>query len=260
MVAPRKVPVARTTAGASMHVPSASSTPATAFARQAKSDGLALDQLDAGRRDQLGDRLPIKPPIGLHARTAHRTALAGIEHPAMDCGPIGGPGHDAAHRVDFADQMALAHPADRRIARHLAKIVRAKGQQRHARAAARRGTSRLASGMTATNDQYVEHRPPIQARARRVQRSMFHVKRAGYLPRQNRPNSASSRSSTPARPEIRSIASRAIRSSSAIKTGSDSAARTSQRRLALRPANHAAADRSANSSPLGSKFLACSIS
>ena len=54
--------------------------------------------------------------------------------------------------------MALADPADRRVARHLANVLRAEARQAHARATTRRGRSRFAAGMTATNDQNVVHR------------------------------------------------------------------------------------------------------
>jgi hypothetical protein len=71
--------------------------------------------------------------------------------------PVGSSSHDAAHRIDLADQMPLAHAADRWIARHLAKVVGAKAEQRDARATTGSRTSRLAPGMTSANNQYVEH-------------------------------------------------------------------------------------------------------
>jgi len=83
----------------------------------------------------------------------------------MNRGAIRGAGHDPAHRVDFTHEMPLADAADRWIARHLAEIVGAERQQRDARTAAGSRTSRLAPSMTPTNDNYVEHRPPIQATA-----------------------------------------------------------------------------------------------
>jgi hypothetical protein len=77
--------------------------------------------------DELCHRPPIKPTVGLDTGPAHRTALAGIEHAAVDRRAIGGPRHDPAHRVDLTDKMTLADPADRRVTRHLAEIVEAKG-------------------------------------------------------------------------------------------------------------------------------------
>jgi hypothetical protein len=80
----------------------------------------------------------------------------------MDRGLISGTGHNPAHRIDFADKMPLADPANRRITRHLAKIVGAESQERHARATTRRCASCLAPGVAAANDNYIKHGPPIQ--------------------------------------------------------------------------------------------------
>ena len=90
--------------------------------------------------------------------------------------------------------MTLADAADRRVARHLAGILGAEGEQADARAAASRGGRGLAAGMAGADHQNVVH-------ARALSGSVFHVEQhAGYLPRQKRPNSASRTSSTPARP------------------------------------------------------------
>ena len=77
---------------------------------------------------------------------------------------VGSAGHDAAHGIHFTDKMPLANAADGRVAAHLAEVVGPKGHQGDARATPRRGTSRFASGVTTTNDQYIEHPPPIQGR------------------------------------------------------------------------------------------------
>jgi hypothetical protein len=53
--------------------------------------------------------------------------------------------------------MALADPANRRIARHLACIFRTKSEQADARAAASRGSRSLASGMAGADHQNVVH-------------------------------------------------------------------------------------------------------
>ena len=50
----------------------------------------------------------------------HGRALGSIEQPELDAGCVGDPAHQAVERVDLADQMALAEPADGRVARHLA--------------------------------------------------------------------------------------------------------------------------------------------
>ena len=64
--------------------------------------------------------------------------------------------HDAVQRIDLADQMALAQPADRRIARHRADRGEALGDQRRVRAHARGRRRGLAAGMAATHYDHVE--------------------------------------------------------------------------------------------------------
>ena len=79
-----------------------------------------LEQREVGMVFEAGaDRLLVEQPVGLRARRAHRRALAGIQYAELDAGLVGGERHRAAQRVDFLDEVALADPADRRIARHL---------------------------------------------------------------------------------------------------------------------------------------------
>ena len=49
----------------------------------------------------------------------HGRALAAVEHSELDSGSVNGQSHRAAQRVDFADDLPLAHAADGRIATHL---------------------------------------------------------------------------------------------------------------------------------------------
>ncbi len=63
-------------------------------------------------------RLRVKLAVGLRARTAHRRTLAAVQDPELDAALVGRAAHQAVQRVDFADQMALPEPADRRIAGH----------------------------------------------------------------------------------------------------------------------------------------------
>ena len=78
----------------------------------------------------------------------------------MDRGAVGGARHQPVEHVELAHQMTLADAADRRIARHLAEILGAEGQQADARAAARRGGRRFAPGVAGADDQYVVHARP----------------------------------------------------------------------------------------------------
>ena len=79
----------------------------------------------------------------------------------MDCGTIGGTGHQTIEHIEFADQMTLAHPTDGGIAAHLADILDAERDQSHPSATARRCRSRFRAGMSTTNDENVVHCAPL---------------------------------------------------------------------------------------------------
>ena len=69
---------------------------------------------------------------------------------------VRGAGDQAVEGVDLADQMALAEPAHRRVARHRADLVAAEADQRDRRAHPRRRRRRLGPGMAAADDDDVE--------------------------------------------------------------------------------------------------------
>ena len=98
----------------------------------------------------------IELAVGLGARPAHRRTLAAIEHAELDAGGIGDPAHQAVQRIDLADQMALAEPADRRIAGHRADGREAMRHQRGPGAHARGSRRGFAAGMAAADDDDVE--------------------------------------------------------------------------------------------------------
>ena len=106
-----------------------------------------------------GDRclhgLAIKLAIGLGAGALHRGSFAPVQHAELDAGGVGHPAHQAVERVDLADQMALAKPANGRIAGHFADRGEAMGNQRRARAMRRRSGSSLAAGMAAADHDHV---------------------------------------------------------------------------------------------------------
>ena len=58
--------------------------------------------------------------VGLGARALHGRALGAVEQPELDAGRVGHPAHQAVERIDLAHQVALAEPADGRVAGHLA--------------------------------------------------------------------------------------------------------------------------------------------
>ena len=58
--------------------------------------------------------------VGLGARALHGRPLGAVEQAELDAGRVGHPAHQAVQRVDLAHQVALAEPADGRVAGHLA--------------------------------------------------------------------------------------------------------------------------------------------
>ncbi len=121
---------------------------------------VALEILDgAGAKGKIGrgtkkilHRAAIELSIGLGARAAHRRTLAAVEQLEMDPRRVGDAAHQPVERVDLADEMALADPADRGIAGHLSDFREVLGDEQGARAAAGSGGGRFAAGMTAADD------------------------------------------------------------------------------------------------------------
>ena len=91
-----------------------------------------------GLADRALHRRGVELAVGLRARPAHRRALAAVEHAKLDAAAVGDAAHQPVERVDLAHQMALAEPADRRIAGHRADGREAvRDQRRRARPCAR---------------------------------------------------------------------------------------------------------------------------
>ena len=116
-----------------------------------------LDHLEVGRRpDRRLHGGPVELAVGLGARALHRRPLGAVEQAELDAGRIGHPPHQPVQRIDLAHQMALAEPADGRVARHLADGGEPVRDERRARAHARRRSRRLAAGMAAADHDDVE--------------------------------------------------------------------------------------------------------
>ena len=91
-------------------------------------DAPVLDQHPAGASEHPGDvRLrgervahpcAVSMLVRLRARRPHRRAAAAVEQLELNAGRVDRQAHQAAERVDLADEVALRRPADRRIARH----------------------------------------------------------------------------------------------------------------------------------------------
>ena len=89
----------------------------------------------------------------------------------MDRGGIGGPRDHAVKGIDLAHEMALAQPANRRIAAHRANRRGIEGDKRDARAHPRGGCRRLDTGMPAAdhnNVEWVHGAKPIPSARNRV--------------------------------------------------------------------------------------------
>ena len=105
--------------------------------------------------DDLADRHPVEIAVGLAAGGAHGRALGGVEGAPLDAGAVGGMRHRAAQGIDLLDQMALADPADGRVAAHRADGLDVVGQQQGARTAACGRQRGLGAGVAAADDDHV---------------------------------------------------------------------------------------------------------
>ena len=125
----RKVPVVTTSAAQASVRPSASSTAAdravgddeVGSPRPRSTVRLSVSTISALHRQA------IELAVGLGARALHRRALAAVEDAELDAGGVGGAAHQPVERVDLAHQMALAEPADRRIAATSRRSCRSAG-------------------------------------------------------------------------------------------------------------------------------------
>ena len=154
----RNVPVVSTTAPAPSSRPSASLRPATRSPWISTIVGLGLDHREVrDAADLLLHGGGVELAVGLRARPAHRRPLAPVEHAELDAATVGDASHQPVERIDLAHQMALAEPADRRIARHGADGGEAMRHQRGLGAHARGRRRGLAARMPAAHDDHVKY-------------------------------------------------------------------------------------------------------
>ena len=142
---------------------------------------------------------PVERPVCLGPRTLHRRALAPVEKPELDAGPVCRHAHDPVKGINLSHQMALAQSADCRIARHGADGIRAEGDQGRPGTCARRRRRCLGPGVPAPDHDDIE---------------MFHVKHS-YFPIQKLAKISPRRASVPIFPTISSRWCMADRSSTA---------------------------------------------
>ncbi len=107
--------------------------------------------------------LPIQDTIRLHSGALNRWPLPTIEQAKLDCRLIGDAPHQTIERIDLSNEMTFPQSAHRRVTRHHPKIVPPECHQCNRRTHTPRCMCRLATRVTATNDDNVKLR-------------MFHVK------------------------------------------------------------------------------------
>ena len=93
-----------------------------------------------GRRGQYGARrIHVAGLVGEHAQRPHRRPLRLVEEASVERGRVRDARHLAAERIDFAHELTLRTPADRRVAGKRADPLRIAGHQQRFRAEARGG-------------------------------------------------------------------------------------------------------------------------
>jgi hypothetical protein len=87
----------------------------------------------------------------IQSEPSRRRALAAVQYAELYACPVDCPAHDAVERVDLPHEMALAEPANRRVAGHLADGGALVGQEERARTEANSRSGSLAAGMPAAD-------------------------------------------------------------------------------------------------------------
>src|SRR5262249_21080638 len=94
--------------------------------------------------------------VALSARRPDRWPTAGVQEPELDSDSIGHFAHHAAERIDLPNEMTFGDAADRRVAGHLRNQVRIHRDHRGAQTHACAGACRLAAGVPAADNDYVQ--------------------------------------------------------------------------------------------------------
>jgi len=102
------------------------------------------------------NRLAVEDPVRLGPGSANRWPLGRVQGPELNSCFVGRDGHGAAQGVDLLDQVPLADPSDRRVARHLPQRFDAVGQEQSPAAHAGRRERSLASGVAAAHYDDIE--------------------------------------------------------------------------------------------------------
>ena len=155
----RNVPVVRTTDAAGNLAAIGEFDAADAAILENEIVGFGFDHLEIGRCADRGlHGLRIKLAVGLGARAAHGRAFAAVQNAELDAAGVGDAAHEAVQGIDFPHQMALAEPANGRIAGHGADGRESVRHQGRFRAHAGAGSRGFTAGMAAADDDDVESR------------------------------------------------------------------------------------------------------
>jgi hypothetical protein len=152
-----------------------------------KSQRLRNDNVDAALRHEVLNRSTVERAVCLEARPLHCRPLAAIQHPPMDCSPVGRPRHQTVENVQLTDEVPLANAADRRIAGHLSDILRTEGHETDARASSSGSGRSLTASMARANDKDVEHLGALSEVAALWKSSQTTVSRETLLPEAETP-------------------------------------------------------------------------
>jgi hypothetical protein len=143
-------------------------------------DDFALPQMEIRSRFERAPHLrAITHAVRLRAWRLNRRPARAVEQTKLDTGSIDDATHNAAERVDLADEMSFRNAANGRIAGHLTDEVKVQSNQAGLRAESRRGRRCLAASMAGANHDYIK----------------CLVKRHDYFPIQNVANISDSISS-----------------------------------------------------------------
>ncbi len=109
-------------------------------------------------------RFAIQLPISLRAWAAHSRSLGTVQHSELDPSAVNRTTHHTVKRVDLANHMPLAKPANSRVARHFSDTISTVCDQCGFRSHARSRSRSLAPGMAPANNNHIKsvirHRIP----------------------------------------------------------------------------------------------------
>jgi hypothetical protein len=103
-----------------------------------------------------GDPVGIASLVSLRARRPYRRSSTAIEQLELDARRIDRTAHQAAQRIDLANQVSLRGSSDGRVARHVRDGLEREGAHADATSHSCRGECRFDSGMSRANHNYIE--------------------------------------------------------------------------------------------------------